>query len=800
MSTSKRSVADFLRTAFQDSTIPFDKSRLFKDYSFNFREYDSWSTGKRFTPNAEACLYQFPIWPADLFAVTSSLLERSAAYQRLANAIQPVGPARPDDPKWSVELKPASPVDADDIFGVRNPHRLLLRLVGALWGFGALLVSGLYDESKRLSKEALAARNMERAKDAIAFIKERMNQEIHPVELQNACEAITDYVFNRLQLGKLAPDFDEIGNNEASLLPTAAARLAYHIIRTHHAEEAANSDGSGVEEKERELGRRYNQHGKKAVEHYCLILWASEYLQFHWDILRTSDRPISLPIRDPKERTADHQWWRAATRLLIIADEAGKGMGFSGEPDMHQSVFGSPRLPPEVPDHQQAGLDCRTIFEHYQAANDLTLPGPVRNSTLRFPRTLARCFEEELGSVLPKARTPPNGCTIRSLSHNFALLPPKGRIRARWARQSRPKHKTTYNILIVPYPYQIKSRHVCPTSPEDSRDDWGFFIVKPDWLYELERGHNETEARFRTRCRQRFWDFLRGLMDDQPENTINAIMLPEAALDWETFNYVQSRLPTAYPFIEMLVCGLTSYRHPGNKVPQQGNWVATYMRRPMFTADGTEKGRQVWAFRHVRAKHHRWKLEARQLRSYALSHRLAPDKMWWEDIRLPPREMLFAEFSPGSIMTSLICEDLARIEPCQVALRSVGPNLVLVLLMDTAQILQRWPYQYAGVLADDPGSSVLTLTSFGLIKRSNLSEDRSSRQIAIWREPHAGTALEINLPVDYDAQLVSIRREFCLERSLDGRGDNNDSAVVWKFAGLIPIRTKVVPPGGKPDT
>jgi hypothetical protein len=221
----------------------------------------------------------------------------------------------------------------------------------------------------------------------------------------------------------------------------------------------------------------------------------------------------------------------------------------------------------------------------------------------------------------------------------------------------------------------------------------------------------------------------------------------------------------------------------------------------MRTADAVdEEGKPTWTILHVRPKHHRWKLDARQLQTYALSHRLAPDKFWWEKTPLPPREMLFAEFSSGSIVTTLICEDLARIEPCQVALRSVGPNLVLVLLMDTAQVVGRWPFQYAGVLADDPGSSILTLTSFGLIRRSNLSEDRSSREIALWREPHAGKPREIKLPVGYDAQLVSIRREYSLERTLDGRGDNNDSAVVWRFAGLIPIRTDRLPPGGKPSS
>jgi 5-methylcytosine-specific restriction enzyme A len=51
-------------------------------------------------------------------------------------------------------------------------------------------------------------------------------------------------------------------------------------------------------------------------------------------------------------------------------------------------------------------------------------------------------------------------------------------------------------------------------------------------------------------------------------------------------------------------------------------------------------------------------------------------------------------------------------------MRSVGPNLVVALLMDGPQLTARWPARYASVLADDPGSSVLTLTSLGMCLRS----------------------------------------------------------------------------------
>lgn len=232
------------------------------------------------------------------------------------------------------------------------------------------------------------------------------------------------------------------------------------------------------------------------------------------------------------------------------------------------------------------------------------------------------------------------------------------------------------------------------------------------------------------------------------------------------------------------------------KGKHKGNYVATYMRSAQVS--GGSKSR--WALKHIRPKHHRWRLDVNQLKNYALSQRLCPDKFWWEDIDLPPKEMLFAEFSAGSVLTTLICEDLARIDPCQIALRAIGPNLIFVLLMDAAQVVGRWPYQYAGVLADDPGSSVLTLTSFGLLRRSMLSEGHTSRSIAVWREPHSGGHRTIDLPKGYHGQLLSLRKEFCMERTLDGRGDNGDSAVAWRFAGLTPVKSYFAPPGGGADS
>jgi hypothetical protein len=63
-----------------------------------------------------------------------------------------------------------------------------------------------------------------------------------------------------------------------------------------------------------------------------------------------------------------------------------------------------------------------------------------------------------------------------------------------------------------------------------------------------------------------------------------------------------------------------------------------------------------------------------------------------------------------STLTTLICEDLAWNDSCQELVHAIGPNLVFTLLMNGPQLKTRWPARYAKILADDPGSSVLSIT------------------------------------------------------------------------------------------
>jgi len=237
--------------------------------------------------------------------------------------------------------------------------------------------------------------------------------------------------------------------------------------------------------------------------------------------------------------------------------------------------------------------------------------------------------------------------------------------------------------------------------------------------------------------------------------------------------------------IELFVTGLSHdvrTERGGGDQTTKGNFVATCVRVPSATR---HQPRTEWDLIAVRGKHHRWRLDERQLSRYGLAHRLPPDRGWWENIELEPRTVDVVQFRGGSAMTALICEDLARIEPCQAVLRATGPNLVVVLLMDGPQVEARWPNQYAGILADDPGCSVITLTSLGLPRRIRSDDGEDRLSIGLWRDGF-GETKRLNITGDEAALVVTLVPKSLSESTLDGRPDGG-SAFGWTLRGVNPV-------------
>jgi hypothetical protein len=143
-------------------------------------------------------------------------------------------------------------------------------------------------------------------------------------------------------------------------------------------------------------------------------------------------------------------------------------------------------------------------------------------------------------------------------------------------------------------------------------------------------------------------------------------------------------------------------------------------------------------------------------------------------------------FRANATLSVLICEDLARYDPVLTVMNAIGPNLVIALLMDGPQLEKRWPGRYATVLAEDPGSAVLTLTSMGMVARSAMPADPQAREIALWKEP-TGEARPLRLPKGDHALLLTLTSELVEQFTLDGRGDGGATAQ-FALGAAHPVR------------
>jgi hypothetical protein len=174
-----------------------------------------------------------------------------------------------------------------------------------------------------------------------------------------------------------------------------------------------------------------------------------------------------------------------------------------------------------------------------------------------------------------------------------------------------------------------------------------------------------------------------------------------------------------------------------------------------------------WA--HIRQyKHHRWSLDEDQIYQYHLGGALHPHIRWWEATEVPRPSVQFVEVGEGLTVVSLVCEDLAQNDEVADVLRCVGPTLVITPLLDGPQLPSRWAARYASALADDPGSAVLTLTSYGMARRSRPRGWDPSPVVAMWKDPARGVR-EIPLEPGAEGVLVTAVADVVARLSADGR-------------------------------
>nr|KNY38445.1 hypothetical protein AKG93_25155 [Vibrio harveyi] len=312
------------------------------------------------------------------------------------------------------------------------------------------------------------------------------------------------------------------------------------------------------------------------------------------------------------------------------------------------------------------------------------------------------------GTVIYKYLVPQSGLTINNLTHNLTFLKPSVKPHLTLNKVERQRFdKTSYNILFLPWPMEIESSSFTVSKHKSNIETdkyFDFFDYCP--TKEISESH-----------------FLCTVISSlERSGYIDMIVLPECSVSPQVLEKLKGLLFDCF----------------GNKAPALLAGVfGEDEENPIYSKNcaslsfiGTSNKYDTIE----QNKHHRWFLDGSQLTNYNLANALDPGKKWWENIRASRRKLVSLQTGENIRVCPLICEDLARQDPVAQAVRAVGPNLVVSLLLDGPQIEQRWPGKYASVLSEDPGSSVLSVTALGMTLRSTGSGFDPSRQVALWSE------------------------------------------------------------------
>ena len=324
--------------------------------------------------------------------------------------------------------------------------------------------------------------------------------------------------------------------------------------------------------------------------------------------------------------------------------------------------------------------------------------------------SLSRCSPARI-HVTPKTHLAQRGVSIRSFSRYLALSHQSVDIDWRRMEQeilsTRTRHACRhYNVLLAPWPLTLSADAFRPVQgPVDNLDSkaFGFFEYNPGTSVDL------------TMLEQLVRNAYRHV------NRIDTIVFPEGALDVGEIDGVERVLGEL---------GVISMFAGVRARADDRGLGRNYVHLGVNTGTG---------WQHVeQSKHHRWSLDAAQIGQYHLTHSLTPSKQWWEAIDLPTRNVRVFDLGHGATIAPLVCEDLARMDDVAEFLRGIGPSLVMALLLDGPQLATRWPGRYASMLADEPGSAVLTLTAYGMVARSRPPGKKASRVVALWHDPSTG--------------------------------------------------------------
>jgi hypothetical protein len=340
--------------------------------------------------------------------------------------------------------------------------------------------------------------------------------------------------------------------------------------------------------------------------------------------------------------------------------------------------------------------------------------------------------------VLPRCRAGATGMSIQSLARHVCVRGPQ--VDVCWRRMlSRPSGVDApqghANLVLLPWPLRVRARDFRPVRyalSHMNEAEFGFFEFGPDEMLDLDMVEQVLGAA------------------EEESGTVDIVVLPESAITPSDIEPLEALLADFGVW-----CLIAGVREPPVDGQLGANWVHVGVRQHL-----------VW--RHARQhKHHRWCLDGRQLKQYHLGGALDSSIRWWEAVTIPRRSLQIID--QGAVtFAPLVCEDLARMEPVADLLRSIGPSIVITLLLDGPQLTSRWTARYASVLADDAGSAVLTLTSYGMVQRCRPPGRAPSNVIALWKDA-TGELTEISLEDGAQAVLIATTLTTTGSVTADGR-------------------------------
>jgi hypothetical protein len=362
--------------------------------------------------------------------------------------------------------------------------------------------------------------------------------------------------------------------------------------------------------------------------------------------------------------------------------------------------------------------------------------------------SLAR-LNPHLLRVLPKVRTPPTGRA--SFSRYACVLGPG--IEARWNKMP-TRHRGTdprseyATFLLLPWPLRVREsdfRTVDGSVQRLGNEPFGFFEFAPAEGLDL--------------------DLLdRVLVAARDEvRSVDVVLLPESAVDESELQDLETLL--SRHGVSFLQTGVRQQMPPPGRLP--GNWMHIGVNPSLQKGPPSELADGAPWFHIRQNKHHRWSLDEGQIYQYHLGGVLHPQLRWWESMDVPRRAVQFVEVAEVTLV-ALVCEDLAQNDEIAELIRSVGPTIVITALLDGPQLDSRWAARYASVFADDPGSAVLTLTSFGMVQRSRPLGYEASSVVALWKDPTRGIR-QIPLEAGAHGVLLTACMQPATRRSSDGR-------------------------------